>query len=87
MPLPPSEGSKGCVAELKKSMTGTLDHPVIGEAGRKFLSDLLAQLTDQQLHDMFEVARFDVRSGHSIDEWVEAFKKKREEIATRTCPA
>jgi hypothetical protein len=76
---------KGCEADLKKSVTGTLDHPVISEAGRKFLSDLLAQLTDQQLHDLFEVSRFDVRSGHSVDEWVEAFKHKRDEIATRTC--
>ena len=79
--------SKGCVAELKKSITGTLDHPTISEAGRKFLADLLVQLTDQQLHDLFDVARFQLRSGHSVDEWVEAFKHKRDEIATRTCPA
>jgi hypothetical protein len=78
--------ARGCQAELKKSMTGTLDHPVISEAGRKFLSDLLQQLTDQQLRDLFEVARFPARSGHSVDEWVAAFKAKRDEIASRTCP-
>jgi hypothetical protein len=78
--------SKSCAAELKKSMTGTLDHPVISEAGRKFLADLLAQLTDQQLHDLFDVSRFAAR-GHSVDEWVDAFKHKRDEIVTRTCPA
>ena len=79
--------SKGCVAEIKKSITGTLDHPTISEAGRKFLADLLVQLTDQQLHDLFDVARFQLRSGHSIDEWVDAFKHKRDEIVTRSCPA
>jgi len=79
--------SRGCVAELKKSVTGTLDHPAISEAGRKFLADLLAQLSDQQLHDLFEVARFPARSNHSVDEWVEAFKHKRDEITSRTCPA
>jgi hypothetical protein len=67
-------------------MTGTLEHPVIGEAGRAFLASLLGQLTDAQLHDLFDVARFSVHSGHSTDEWVAAFKRKRDEIATRSCP-
>ena len=79
--------AKGCIADLKKSATGTLDHPVISEAGRKFLADLLVQLSDQQLHDLFDVARFPLRSGHPVDEWVEAFKHKRDDIVTRTCPS
>ena len=29
------------------------EEPVISEAGRRFLADLLAQLTDQQLTDLF----------------------------------
>jgi hypothetical protein len=77
---------KRCVANIWKSITGTLDHPVIGEAGRKFLADLMVQLSDAQLHDLFDVARFEMRSGHRTDEWVDAFKKKREEILNRTCP-
>jgi hypothetical protein len=78
--------SSRCIANIQKSMTGTLDHPVITEAGRKFLADLLVQLSDHQLHDLFEVARFQLRSGHSIAEWVDAFKHKRDEVVNRTCP-
>ena len=31
----------GCVGNFEKSFTGTLDEPVISEAGRRFLADLL----------------------------------------------
>jgi len=91
------KGDSGCVANMGKSSTGTLDNPVIGEAGRAFLAGLLAQLTDRQLADMFEVAHFDRRSRDpapnlretpppaTIAEWVSAFKQKRAEIAGRTC--
>ena len=37
---------KGCVGNLPKSMTGTLNDPVISEEGRQFLADLLMQLSD-----------------------------------------
>ena len=70
-----------CVGRLSKSVTGTLENPQISEAGRKFLANLLAQLTDQQLYDLFEV------SGVSrIPEWVETFKSKRGEIDRARCP-
>jgi hypothetical protein len=80
-----------CVAELSQSQTGTLNNPVISEAGRKFLEDLLVQLSDKQLHDLFEVARFAERTGPGIraatvNEWVGAFNKKRAEIVNQTCP-
>ena len=52
-------------------------------------------VSDRQLHDLFEVARVDVRSRKpgsdkppaSIDEWVSAFKHKRTEISLAHCPA
>jgi hypothetical protein len=75
-----------CVANITKSATGTLDHPVISEAGRKFLADLLVQLSDRQLLDLFGVARFELRSQHSAAEWADAFKRKRDEIVNRICP-
>ena len=76
----------GCVAEMPKSMTGTLDMPKIREAGRKFLAGLLTQLSDQQIHDLFEVARVTRRQRDaSVDDWVAAFEKKRDEITSRTC--
>ncbi len=84
----------GCEGSVSRSFEGTLNHPDISEGGRKFLSDLLARLSDRQLHDLFSVARVDKRSRHpgsdeppaTVDEWVDAFKRKRAEIATRRCP-
>ena len=83
---------KRCVAELSQSQTGTLGHPVISEAGRKFLADLLVQLSDKQVHDLFDVARFPERTGPSIrpatiEDWVAAFNQKRDAIVNHTCPA
>ena len=79
--------SRRCVANISKSITGTLDHPLIGEAGRRFLADLLGQLSDAQLLDLFTVAHFEQRSGHRADEWVDAFKHKRAEILNQKCPS
>ena len=85
---------KQCVGNLPKSFSGTLGEPVIGETGRKFLADLLMQLSDRQLHDLFEAARVRLRlrspgkvdSGFATEaDWVEAFKAKRQEIVERRC--
>ena len=70
-----------CVGHLSKSITGTLDNPRISEAGRAFLTNLLMQLSDRQLYDLFEVAGV-----ASVAEWVDAFKHKRDEIAGARCP-
>jgi hypothetical protein len=80
------KNEKACVAQLSKSYTGSLEHPKVSESGRRFLSDLLAQMTDRQLRDLFEVARFTTREpGVAIDDWVDAFKRKREAIAHASC--
>jgi hypothetical protein len=43
-------------------------------------------LTDRQLHDLFEVARFTKRDPRaSVDDWVRVFKAKRDAIAARHC--
>ncbi len=84
-----------CVSHLSQSVTGTLGDPKIGEAGRQFLANLLVKLSDRQLHDLFEVARVDRRSRRpnssdppaTIDEWVAAFKAKRDEIVSTKCPS
>ncbi len=84
---------EGCVANLHPSLTGTLENPVISEAGRRFLAGLLARLSDRQLRDLFTVARFSRRgvadngrvSNGSVEDWVAAFRKKRDEIAGRRC--
>jgi hypothetical protein len=69
-----------------------MENPHVGEAGRKFLADLLLQLSDRQLRDLFETARFAERKGDivraaTVDQWVDAFKQKRDQIVKRTCPA
>jgi hypothetical protein len=79
-------GPAGCTGDLPRSWSGTMRDPRVGEAGRKFLSDLLNQLTDAQLHDLFEVARFTERDPTAtVDDWVNAFKHKRSDIANRRC--
>jgi hypothetical protein len=87
-------GPTGCVANLPRSQSGTLDNPIIAENGRKFLADLLVQLSDGQLSDLFEVSRFQRRSTASdeapdttsIADWVKTFKQKRAEVVNRVCP-
>jgi hypothetical protein len=84
----------GCVANLSGSLTGTLTYPRISEEGRQFLAGLLVQLSDAQIDDLFEAARVFLRPrapdskervSASVDEWREAFKRKREEIVNRRC--
>jgi len=82
-----------CIAYLPRSSSGSLEHPRISEEGRQFLADLLTQLTDAQLHDLFEVARFPQRwdpaenpgNAATIEQWVDAFKKKRDEVVNHRC--
>jgi hypothetical protein len=87
-----------CVAQLKRSFTGSLSNPTIHEAGRAFLAGLLVQLSDAQLRDLFETARVKRRSSDpshdpdedapnaTVAEWVDAFKLKRAQIVDQRCP-
>jgi hypothetical protein len=86
----------GCVANLSGSITGTLENPRISEEGRAFLADLMMQLTDKQIADLFETARVSLRPrapnsketvSATVGEWRDAFKKKRDEIVNRRCDA
>jgi hypothetical protein len=84
--MPIWKGETGCVANMPKSMTGSLEDPQISEAGRKFLAELMAQLSDTQIRDLFEVARFTRRQPETtIEDWTNAFKQKRSDIAARSC--
>lgn len=85
-------GDTGCTANLPKSLTGTLENPTISEQGRRFLAGLLVQLSDKQLYDLFDVARFPDREGSpdatrrdEVRAWVNAFKQKVQEVAGRAC--
>jgi hypothetical protein len=84
--MPVWRDKSGCVGNMPRSMTGTLDNPKISEGGRKFLADLLNQLSDQQIRDLFDVSGVTRRDTTStIDGWVKAFKQKRDEVTNRAC--
>ena len=85
-----------CVGNLRKSLTGSLDNPRISEAGRQFLADLLAQLTDAQIRDLFAAARVERRGQRirtaqgmrpvTVDDWARVFKNKRDQVTRQRCP-
>ena len=57
---------KQCQGNLAPSEIGTLSDPYISEGGRRLLSNLLRQLTDRQLTDLFSGrTRFVARLGMS----------------------
>jgi hypothetical protein len=87
-------GREGCIGNLTRPTLGTLDRPRISEAGRLFLVGLLNQLSDAQIQDLFEGARItlrseapdrDTRDPGRVEDWVAAFKRKRQEMVTRSC--
>jgi hypothetical protein len=72
-------------------MTSTLKDPVISEEGRALLAEQLAKLSDAQIADLFRAARVERLpqklddGAHelrevTIDDWVQLFKQKRNEI-------
>jgi len=96
--MPIWKDAKQCIGDMPRSMTGSLEDPKISEAGRRFLSDRLMQLSDRQITDIFRVSNVMRRQetiagadGHkrpvAIDDWVRVFKKKRAEITSAHCAA
>jgi hypothetical protein len=80
--------------------TDGLGDPMISEEGRRFLAGLMCQLSDAQVADLFRVARVaQMPRYHNSDgsfkspltedsiirQWVDAFKKKREDLAAGRC--
>lgn len=95
--VPMWDDASACRARLKPGMVQpTLKDPVVSEAGRRFLADLLLKLSDRQIRDMFAAGTIDKRGWSSprhdknngtLDQWVQAFKHRRDEIANRHCPS
>jgi len=81
------QDEKRCVGHLPGTWGSTLNNPTISEGGRKFLADLLVQLSDAQLRDLFLVARFPQRSRATVEDWIAAFRSKRDAIVNATCPS
>ena len=86
--------ARGCVANMHRSVTGTLEDPPISEEGRAFLASLLTQLSDAQMRALFDVARFPDRTidgkpgatGASVAAWAAALRDKIDQVAQRSCP-
>ncbi|MDP2056030.1 MAG: hypothetical protein Q8L75_20540 [Acidobacteriota bacterium] len=87
-----------CIGDLPRSLTGSLEDPRIGEAGRRFLSRRLAMLSDRQIRDLFTVSQIEQRGEEitgtdgrkrkvTVADWVRVFKRKRSEIAAANCQA
>ena len=91
-----------CQAVLHKSLTAKdgLGDPMISEEGRRFTAGLMCQLSDEQIADLFKVARVSEMPEHHnndgsfkqgesediiVQQWVTAFKQKREDIAAGRC--
>jgi hypothetical protein len=84
-----------CIGNLVPAIGGDFFDPEISEEGRSFLADLLNQLTDQQIEDLFRVARVEItdekvtENGSErtvrIQDWVESFKMKRDEVNAHRC--
>ena len=95
--VPMWEDAQGCRARLKPGMTQpTLKDPVVSEGGRRFLADLLVQLSDAQIRDLLAAGTIDQRGWPSprhlknngtLDQWVQAFKHRRDEVVNRRCPS
>jgi hypothetical protein len=93
--LPVWEDKKACRAHLVARASPS--HPVVSEAGRRFLAERLSRLRDAQLRDLFAAARIE-RLGETmlgsdgrarlvtVDDWVAAFKRKRQELVDQRCP-
>jgi hypothetical protein len=77
-----------------------LEDPMISEEGRRFLAGLMCQLSDRQIGDLFQAARVarmpryhnadgsfksTLNEDSVIQEWVDVFKKKREDLAAGRC--
>jgi hypothetical protein len=70
----------------------TFPETTISESGRQLLAGLLSQLSEQQLRDLFEGARFGEFADASpadrdVDNWVRTFQGKVRQIVERgPCP-
>ena len=77
-----------------------LSDPAISEDGRRFDAGLMCQLSDQQIEALFRAARVaampkyhnqdgsfksGVDEASVVHQWVEAFKQKREDLASARC--
>jgi hypothetical protein len=92
--LPMWEDARACRAHLVSRASPS--HPIISEAGRRFLAERLSALTDAQIRALFTVARIELegettigsdgnRRAVTVDDWVAAFKRRRAQLVDQRC--
>ena len=91
--VPIWKGETGCVISMETLPYGGagLRPLAISDAGRALLAGKLAQLSERQIYQLFEGARFpDPATGDpgNVTPWVETFREKVRQIVDRpTCPS
>ncbi len=66
--------------------------PIVREAGRRFLAERLAALSERQIRNLFVAARIEGLGETSdgrpvtVDDWVAAFKRRRAAVVEQRCP-
>ncbi|MCU1281528.1 MAG: hypothetical protein JWM53_5074 [bacterium] len=93
--LPMWEDARACRAHLVTRSSPS--HPIVSEAGRRFLAERLSALTDAQIRALFTVARIEALGETTtgsdgkprlvtVDDWVAAFKRRRAQLVDQRCP-
>jgi hypothetical protein len=91
--LPLWEDAAACRAHLQARVGPS--HPTVSEAGRRLLAERLMRLTEKQIRDLFFGARIEalgethVVDGTSrpvtVDDWVDAFHRRRAALVDHHC--
>jgi len=93
--LPMWEDARSCRAHL--TARASASHPVIHESGRRLLAERLSALSDAQIRALFLAARIDRLAETTlgsddkarlvtVDDWVAAFKRRRQQLVDNRCP-
>ena len=93
--LPMWEDARACRAHLWARASAS--NPVVSEAGRRLLAERLSAIGDNQLRALFTVARVErmgetiaasdgKRRAVTVEDWVGAFKRRRQELVDNRCP-
>ena len=78
---------RACTGNVPGDSNSTLRSPRIGEAGRAFLAERLAELRKNKLADIFRAAHVEQVPGenNSPEAWAAALEQKIDEIASARC--
>jgi hypothetical protein len=93
--VPIWKDARSCVVAIDSPLLhgATFGEATISEAGRRFLAERLGRLSEGQIRDLFEGARFAdyaeaSEASRNPENWVRAFQAKVRQVVERApCPA